>query len=55
MVFPTDSWIAPIDNHVRFQSVGITDKTVPISVDVTKALLCVNGYFSLLFVVDALS
>ena len=52
-VFAADLWISPTENYERFQSVGIDDKAVPISVDATKGLPFANGYFDLLFSVDA--
>ncbi|NLN81680.1 MAG: methyltransferase domain-containing protein [Clostridiales bacterium] len=52
-VFAADLWISPTENHERFQSVGIDDKAVPISVDATKGLPFANRYFDLLFSVDA--
>lgn len=52
-VFAADLWISPTENYERFQSIGIDDKVVPISVDVTKGLPFANGYFDLLFSVDA--
>ncbi len=52
-VFAADLWISPTENYARFQSIGIDDKAVPISVDATKGLPFANGYFDLLFSVDA--
>ncbi|MBP2652016.1 MAG: Methyltransferase type 11 [Firmicutes bacterium] len=52
-VFAADLWICPTENYERFQSIGIDDKTVPISVDATKGLPFANEYFDLLFTVDA--
>ena len=52
-VFAADLWVPPTENYERFQSVGIADKAVPISVDATKGLPFANGYFDLLFSVDA--
>ena len=52
-VFAADLWISPTENYERFQSIGIDDKAVPISVDATKRLPFANGYFDLLFSVDA--
>lgn len=52
-IFAADLWISPSENYERFQSVGIDDKAVPISVDATKGLPFANGYFGLLFSVDA--
>ena len=52
-VFAADLWISPTENYERFQSLGIDDKAVPISVDATKGLPFANGYFDVLFTVDA--
>lgn len=52
-VFAADLWISPTENHERFQSIGIEDKAVPVSVDATKGLPFAHGYFDLLFTVDA--
>jgi len=52
-VFAADLWISPTENYERFQSIGIDDKAVPVSVDATKGLPFANGYFDLLFTVDA--
>ena len=52
-VFAADLWISPTENYERFQSIEVNDKTVPISVDATKGLPFANGYFDLLFSVDA--
>jgi len=52
-VFAADLWISPTENYERFQSIGMADKAVPISVDATKGLPFANGYFDLLFSVDA--
>lgn len=52
-VFAADLWISPTENYERFQSMGIDDKAVPISVDAAKGLPFANGYFDLLFTVDA--
>ncbi len=52
-IFAADLWISPTENYERFKSIGIDDKAVPISVDATKGLPFANGYFDLLFSVDA--
>lgn len=52
-VFAADLWISPTENYERFKHIGIDDKAVPISVDATKGLPFANGYFDLLFTVDA--
>ena len=52
-VFAADLWISPTENYERFKSIGIDEQAVPISVDATKGLPFANGYFDLLFSVDA--
>lgn len=52
-VFAVDLWVSPTENYERFKSVGIDDKAVPISADATKGLPFANGFFDLLFSVDA--
>ena len=52
-VFAADLWISPTENYERFESIGIDDKAVPICVDANKGLPFANGYFDLLFTMDA--
>ena len=52
-VFAADLWIPPTENYERFRSLGIDGKAIPISADVTKGLPFANGYFDILFSVDA--
>ena len=52
-VFAADLWIPPTENYERFQSIGIADKAIPISVDATKGLPFADGYFDILFSVDS--
>ncbi len=52
-VFAADLWISPTENYERFRSVGMDDKAVPIFVDATKGIPFANGYFDVLFTVDA--
>lgn len=52
-VFAADLWISPTENYERFKSIGIDDKAIPISVDANHGLPFANGYFDLLFSVDA--
>jgi cyclopropane fatty-acyl-phospholipid synthase-like methyltransferase len=52
-VFAADLWISPTENYERFQSLGIDDQAIPIFVDATKSLPFANGYFDVLFSVDA--
>jgi cyclopropane fatty-acyl-phospholipid synthase-like methyltransferase len=52
-IFAADLWISPTENYDRFQSLGIDNRAVPISVDATKGLPFADGFFDLLFSVDA--
>ncbi|MCL1918041.1 MAG: methyltransferase domain-containing protein [Peptococcaceae bacterium] len=52
-VVAADLWISPTENYERFQSAGIDDKAIPISVDATKGLPFANGYFDILFTIGA--
>ena len=52
-VFAADLWISPTENYERFRSVGMDDKAVPVFVDATKGIPFANGYFDVLFTVDA--
>jgi cyclopropane fatty-acyl-phospholipid synthase-like methyltransferase len=52
-VFAADLWIPPTDNHERFESLGIDDKVIPVSVDATLGLPFAKGFFDVLFSVDA--
>ena len=52
-VFAADLWISPTENYERFQSIGMDEKVIPVSVDATKGLPFANRYFDLLFSVDA--
>ena len=52
-VFAADLWISPTENYALFQTVGIDDKAVPISVDATVGLPFANDYFDVLFSVDS--
>ncbi|MCL2568687.1 MAG: methyltransferase domain-containing protein [Oscillospiraceae bacterium] len=52
-VFAADFWISPTENYERFQTLGIADRAVPLSVDATKGLPFANEYFDILFTVDA--
>ena len=52
-VFAADLWISPTENYERFRSIGIYGKAIPVSVDATKGLPFANGYFDILFSVDA--
>lgn len=52
-VFAADLWISPTENYQRFQSAGIDNRAIPVSVDATKDLPFAQGYFDILFSVDA--
>ena len=52
-VFAADLWISPAENYERFKSMGIDDKAIPVFVDAAKGLPFANGYFDILFSVDA--
>lgn len=52
-VFAADLWISPTENYQRFRSLGIEDKVIPVFVDASKGLPFADGYFDLLFSVDA--
>ena len=52
-VFAADLWISPTENYERFKSLGIDGKAIPVSVDATKGLPFANGFFDILFSIDA--
>jgi len=52
-VVAADLWISPTENHRRFEILGIDDRAFPISADATKGLPFAQGYFDILFSVDA--
>ncbi|MDL2219495.1 methyltransferase domain-containing protein [Ruminococcaceae bacterium OttesenSCG-928-O06] len=52
-VFAADLWIPPTENYERFKALGIDDKAVPLLADATKGLPFAEGYFDVLFSVDA--
>ena len=52
-VFAADLWISPTENYERFQSIGIDETVIPVSVDATKGLPFAHRYFDILFSVDA--
>ena len=52
-VFAADLWISPTENYERFRTLGIDDNAVPLLVNATQGLPFANGYFDLLFTVDA--
>jgi cyclopropane fatty-acyl-phospholipid synthase-like methyltransferase len=52
-VFAADLWISPTENYERFKTLGIDGKAFPFSADATKGLPFADGYFDILFSVDA--
>jgi len=52
-VFATDLFADPTENHVRFQSLGISDKIVPMLLDATQPLPFAKRYFDVIFSVGA--
>ncbi|MCK9239696.1 methyltransferase domain-containing protein [Desulfocurvus sp.] len=52
-VFAADLWITPTDNFRRFEALGLGERIVPLSVDATRELPFAEGYFDVLFSVDA--
>ena len=52
-VFAADLWISPTENHHRFESVGLSNKIFPLSVDATQALPFAEEYFDAIFCVDS--
>ena len=53
MVFATDLYADPTENHERFQSLGIADKIVSMMVDATQPMPFAKGYFDVIFSVGA--
>jgi len=52
-VFATDLYADPTENHERFQSLGIADKIIPMTLDATQPLPFAKGYFDVIFSVGA--
>lgn len=52
-VIAADLWISPTDNYKRFESLGLADRIMPVSVDATKGLPFAAGYFDMIVSVDA--
>lgn len=52
-VFAADLWIAPAENAERFASLGLDQKIIPLSVDVTKDIPFAHGYFDMILSVDS--
>ena len=52
-VFATDLYADPTENHKRFQSLGISDKIVPMLLDATQPLPFAKGYFDAIFSVGS--
>jgi len=52
-VFAADLYADPTENHERFQSLGIADKVVPMTLDATQPLPFAKRYFDVIFSVGA--
>ena len=52
-VFATDLLMDPTENHERFQSLGVADKIVPMTIDATQPLPFAERYFDVIFSVGA--
>ena len=52
-VFATDLFADPTENHERFQSLGISEKIVPMLLDATQPLPFAKHYFDVIFSVGA--
>jgi SAM-dependent methyltransferase len=52
-VFATDLYADPTENYERFQSLGIADKIVPMTIDATQPLPFAKRYFDVIFSVGA--
>ena len=52
-VFAADLWISPTENAVRFSSLGLDEKIIPLSVDATKDLPFAHEYFDMILSVDS--
>jgi len=52
-VFATDLFADPTENHKRFQSLGVADKIIPMTLDATQPLPFAKDYFDVIFSVGA--
>ena len=52
-VFATDLFADPTENHKRFQSLGVSDKIIPMMIDATQPLPFAKRYFDVVFSVGA--
>jgi len=52
-VFATDLFADPTENYERFKSLGIEDKTIPMTLDATHPVPFAKGYFDVIFSVGA--
>ena len=52
-VFATDLMMDPTENHERFQSLGIADNIIPMTLDATQPLPFAKRYFDVIFSVGA--
>jgi cyclopropane fatty-acyl-phospholipid synthase-like methyltransferase len=52
-IFATDLFMSPTENYERFQSLGIADKIVPMTIDATQPMPFAERYFDVIFSVGA--
>jgi len=52
-IFATDLMMDPTENYERFQSLGVADKIVPLTIDATQPLPFAKRYFDVIFSVGA--
>jgi len=52
-VFATDLYADPTENHERFQSLGLSDRIIPMLLDATQPLPFARSYFDVIFSVGA--
>ena len=52
-IFATDLFMSPTENYERFQSLGIADKIVPMTLDATQPMPFAERYFDVIFSVGA--
>ena len=53
IVFASDLYADPTENHERFKSLGIADKIIPMLLDATQSLPFAKSYFDVIFSVGA--
>ena len=52
-VFATDLYADPTENHKRFESIGIADKVISMTIDATQPMPFAKNYFDVIFSVGA--